>query len=103
MQNAEGGKKDLVERTYQFARRIIRFYQALEKSADGKVLGLQVLRSGTSVGANYREANRGRSKAEFRAKVGECLKEADETDFWLNLLCDEGYMDRESLQPLINE
>jgi four helix bundle protein len=62
-----------------FARRIIRLYVALPKNNTvAQVLGKQMLRSGTSVGANYREANRGRSKAEFISKIGDCLKEADE-------------------------
>ena len=78
MQNAE---TDLAVRTKAFARRIIRLYIALPKETLAQVLGKQVLRSGTSVGANYREARRGRSKAEFSAKIGECLKEADETAY----------------------
>ncbi len=62
-----------------FARRIIRLYGALPKpDVVAQVLGKQLLRSGTSVGANYREARRGRSKVEFMAKIGDCLKEADE-------------------------
>ena len=76
MQNAE---KDLPLRTKSFASRIIRLYVALPKDTLAQVLGKQVLRSGTSVGANYREANRARSKAEFVSKIGDCLKEADET------------------------
>ena len=55
-----------------------------------QVLGKQVLRSGTSVGANYREASRGRSKAEFISKIGDCLKEIEETEYWLELLVDSG-------------
>jgi len=75
---------NLLERTKMFARRIIRLYCALSKNdIAAQVLGKQVLRSGTSVGANYREANRGRSKAEFISKMGDCLKEADETLYWL--------------------
>ena len=76
MQNEE---KDLAPRTKMFARRIIRLYVALSKDTAAQVLGKQALRAGTSVGANYREANRARSKAEFIAKIGDCLKEADET------------------------
>ena len=55
-----------------------------------QVLGKQVLRSGTSVGANYRKASRGRSKAEFISKIGYCLKEIEETEYWLELLVDSG-------------
>ena len=100
MQNEE---KDLLPRTKKFARRIIRLYCALPKSTEAQVLGKQALRSGTSVGANYREANRGRSKAEFIAKVGDCLKEADETAYWLELMIEENIVAAKKLQPLLNE
>ena len=65
-------------------------YSALPKNAVAQVLGKQVLRSATSVGANYREASRGRSKAEFVSKIGDCLKEIDETEYWLELLVESG-------------
>ena len=65
---------DLRERTKVFALRFLRMFAALPKTEEARVLGRQVLRSGTSVGANYREAQRGRSKAEFIAKIGDCLK-----------------------------
>ena len=81
-------EKDLRARTQMFARRIIRLFLALAKDTASQVLGKQVLRAGTSVGANYREAGRARSKAEFASKVGDCLKEADETLYWLELLRD---------------
>jgi four helix bundle protein len=100
MQNEE---KDLAARTKNFARRIIRLYCALPKETVAQVLGKQVLRSGTSVGANYREANRARSKAEFVSKVGDCLKEADETVYWLELLMDEKVVSRTRLSPLFLE
>ena len=96
-------KRDLVPRTNEFARRVIRLYAALPKDTVSQVLGRQLLRSGTSVGANYREANRGRSKAEFIAKIGDCLKEADETVYWLELLRDEGRFPVARLQPLVGE
>ena len=85
MQNEE---KDLAARIKDFARRIIRLYCALPKETVAQVLGKQVLRSGTSVGANYPEANRARSKAEFVSKIGGCLNETDETVYWLELLMD---------------
>ena len=100
MQNAE---KDLALRTKDFARRIIRLYTALPKATVAQVLGRQALRSGTSIGANYREASRSRSKAEFVAKIGDCLKEADETAYWLELLADEGIISQERLAPLLKE
>jgi four helix bundle protein len=79
-------KNDLVERTTMFGLRIVKMFVALPKSEEARVLGKQVLRSGTSVGANYREAQRARSTAEFIAKIGDCLKELDETSYWLELL-----------------
>ena len=68
-----------------------------------QVLGKQMLRSGTSVGANYREAYRARSKAEFISKIGDCLKEADETLYWLELILDESFFPARRLQPLLRE
>ena len=101
MKNEE---KDLLPRTKMFARRIIRLYCSLSKTdIVAQVLGKQVLRSGTSVGANYREANRARSKAEFISKMGDCLKEADETLYWLELLLEEKIVQMTKLQPLAAE
>jgi len=101
MKNEE---KDLLPRTKKFARRIIRLYCSLSKTDTvAQVLGKQVLRSGTSVGANYREANRARSKAEFISKMGDCLKEADETLYWLELLLEEKIVPAAKLQSLTAE
>ena len=100
MMNAE---KDLRERTKEFARRVIRLYAALSKETVAQVLGKQLLRSGTSVGANYREANRARSRPEFIAKIGDCLKEADESVYWIELLLDEHFFPPAQLQPLCHE
>lgn len=95
---------DLPDRTKQFARRIIRLYCALPKANTvAQVLGKQVLRSGTSVGANYREAHRARSRAEFISKVGDSLKEADETLYWLELLMEENVLPGRRLVPLAGE
>jgi four helix bundle protein len=97
-------EKDLRARTKMFARRIIRLYCALPKNnAAAQILGKQALRAGTSVGANYREAHRARSKAEFISKVGDCLKEADETLYWLELLLEEKFVSARRLQPLMKE
>jgi four helix bundle protein len=85
MQNEE---RDLRDRTKQFALRILEMFSVIPKSTQAQVLGKQVLRSGTSVGANYREAYRGRSKAEFVAKCGDSLRELEETAYWLELLVD---------------
>jgi four helix bundle protein len=97
-------EKDLRVRTKTFARRIIRLFVALPKNdAAVQILGKQALRSGTSVGANYREAWRARSKLEFISKIGDCLKEADETLYWLELLVEENFVPARRLQPLLKE
>jgi four helix bundle protein len=77
---------DLRERTTMFALRIVRLVTALPRSATARVMGDQVLRSGTSVGAQYREAHRARSQAEFVSKMQSSLQELDETDYWLELM-----------------
>ena len=84
--------EDLRLRTKKFALDVIRLYATLPKSIDAQVLGRQVLRSGTSVGANYREAYRSRSKVEFIAKIGDCLKELEESSYWFELLAESGIM-----------
>ena len=99
-----GRPPDLKLRTKAFALRIIRMYSVLPKSnAVAQVLGKQVLRSATSVGANYREASRGRSKAEFIAKTGDCLKEIEETEYWLELLGESGCLAAAELADLVDE
>ncbi len=96
--------RDLKVRTKAFALRIIRLYSRLPRTDTvAQVLGKQVLRSGTSVGANYREASRGRSKAEFTSKIGDCLKEIEETEYWLELLIDGGCVAREKMAGLLDE
>jgi four helix bundle protein len=94
---------DLRERTTDFALRIIRMFVALPKTEEARVLGKQVLRSATSVGANYREAHRSRSKAEFVSKLGDCLKELDETAYWLELLDKSGIVPPTKLASLQDE
>ena len=96
-------QKDLKERTKEFALRIIKMYSSLPKSTEARVLGTQVLRSGTSVGANYREASRGRSKAEFVAKMGDCLKELEETMYWFDLLIEGNILPKNKLSGLLQE
>lgn len=100
MQNAE---KDLGPRTKEFARRVIRLFSALPKDTVAQVLGKQLLRAATSVGANYREARRERSKAEFAAKIGDCLREADESAYWLELLLEERFFPPPRIEPLLTE
>ena len=96
--------RDLKPRTKAFALRIIRMYSKLPKNNTvAQVLGKQVLRSGTSVGANYCEASRGRSKAEFISKIGDCLKEVEETEYWLELLVDSECVDAMRMAELLDE
>ena len=94
---------DLKDRTKQFALRILHLYRALPAKEDARILGRQVLRSGTSVGANYRAACRARSRAEFIAKLGIVLEEADETVFWLEMLLEGGLVKRENTDQLLKE
>ncbi len=96
--------QDLKKRTKAFALRIIRLYAKLPKNDTvAQVLGKQVLRSGTSVGANYREASRARSKSEFVSKVGDSLKELDESEYWLELLVDSGCVSAPKMTGLLDE
>lgn len=102
--NYEGAPgQDLRQRTKQFALRVIRLFTSLPKTTEAQVLGKQVLRSGTSVGANYREAHRSRSKPEFISKLGDCLKELDETAYWLELLVESEIVPADHLASLQDE
>ena len=94
---------DLKIRKKQFALRIIRLYTSLPKTNEAQVIGKQVLRSGTSVGAQYREAQRAKSDADFINKVEGSLQELDETGYWLELLKDSGILSAEKLNPLLKE
>ena len=93
----------LRQRTKKFALRIIRLFQHLPRSVEAQVLGKQLLRSGTSVAANYRAAGRARSKAEFISKIGIVLEEADETVFWLECLIEAGIVREQLLADLLRE
>jgi four helix bundle protein len=93
----------LAERTRAFALRIIRLVASLPRSPIAEVLGKQLLRAGTSVGANYREARRARSRADFVAKIGICTQESDESLYWLELLADSAIVRRGLLVPLCRE
>ncbi|MCE9567275.1 MAG: four helix bundle protein [Planctomycetes bacterium] len=91
------------DRTKQFALRVIRMFGALPKRVETEVLGKQVLRSGTSVAANYREACRARSNSEFLAKLGIVEQELDETMLWLELLVESGIVESERMSDLLAE
>jgi four helix bundle protein len=95
--------EELRQRTKQFALRIVRLFQALPRSDEARVLGKQVLRSGTSLAANYRAVCRARSKAEFISKLGTVIEEADETVFWLDLLIEAGIVPRPRMEKLLAE
>jgi len=101
--NEEKAPFDLRERTKLFGPRIVRMFVTLPKTEEARVLGKQLLQSGTSVGANYREAHRSRSKAEFIAKLGDCLKELDETAYWLELLVESDIVPPAKLASLQDE
>jgi four helix bundle protein len=107
-QTEEGEKmtaepQDLRERTKKFALRIIRLYVALPKTTEAQVIGKQMLRSGTSVGAHYREAHRGKSDPDFITKMESGLQELDETAYWLELLEEGGIVTPKLLKPLRQE
>jgi four helix bundle protein len=106
MQNRQNTQNQLQERTKAFALAVIRFVNTLPRNETNRVIGRQLLRSATSVGANYRAACRGRSAAEFRAKLGICEEEADESCYWRELLIAAGIenvTDAESLLKEANE
>ena len=96
-------EEDLRKRTKQFALRIMKLVAALPKSIEGRVVGNQLIRSGTSVGANYRAACKGRSKAEFIAKLGIVEEEADESAYWMELIIEGDLLKEELVQPLLDE
>lgn len=95
--------EDLKKRTKDFALRIIRVYSSLPKQTVAQVLGKQILRSGTSVGAHYREACRSRSNAEFISKIEGGLQELEETIYWLELLIESGLISQAKLNLLLQE
>ena len=96
-------QEQLRDRTKAFAVRVVRVYRTLPYKTDAQILGKQLLRSGTAVAANYRAACRARSKAEWIAKIGIVVEEADETVFWLEMLCDCEIVSRERLRELTTE
>jgi four helix bundle protein len=95
--------EQLRDRTKAFALRIVRLFRSLPKATEAQVIGKQLLRSGTSVAANYRAACHARSKAEFVAKIGVVLEEADESVLWIEMLIDLGVLKKERLDQLLNE
>jgi four helix bundle protein len=94
---------ELRARTKTFALRVVKLYRSLPRSADAQVMGKQLLRCGTSVAANYRASCRARSRAEFAARIGVVVEEADESGFWLEMLTDAGIVRMALLKELLQE
>jgi four helix bundle protein len=95
--------EELKDRTKRFALRILKLAASLPATIEGKVIRGQLVRAGTSVGANYRAACRGRSRAEFAAKIGVVEEEADETAFWLELIIEGAFLKENRVKPLLEE
>jgi len=95
--------QQLKERTKQFAIRMVRLFRSLPKTEEARIIGKQALRSGTSVAANYRAVCRARSKAEFVARIGVVVEEADETVFWLELLVETAIVSQARMNGLLTE
>ena len=96
-------KEELKRRTKQFALQVVRLVEALPRGRTADVLGRQLLRSGTSVGANYRAACRAKSTADFIAKMGIVEEESDESVYWMELLVEAGIVKAEQLESLMKE
>jgi len=94
---------ELKNRSKRFALEIIRLFRSLPKGEDARIIARQLLRSGTSVAANYRAACRARSRAEFLAKIGTVVEEADETVFWLEVLVESGIAQGQLVEPVTRE
>jgi four helix bundle protein len=95
---------DLRDRTFQLGRRVARLFAALPaRNRLAQIYGEQLVRAANSVGANYREAQRGRSRAEYRSKLGDCLRKADETLLWLEAIEADGIVPPQRLAALKKE
>jgi len=94
---------ELKRRTKSFALRVLKLAASLPPTIEGKAIRGQLVRAGTSVGANYRAACRGRSRAEFAAKIGVVEEEADESAFWLELIIDSAFLKESRVRPLLDE
>lgn len=104
MKDEEGRKpEDLKVRTKRFALSVIRMYCDLSKHTEAQVMGKQVLRSGTSVGAHYREGLRARSNAEYVSKIEGGMQELEETMYWVELLADSGILAEETAANIWTE
>jgi four helix bundle protein len=95
--------ENLKKRTKQFALDIVKFFEALPRNETCRILGRQLLRAGTSVGANYRAACRAKSTADFISKMGTVEEEADESSYWIELLVENGAVAETKTAPLLKE
>ena len=102
MDNKDFGNQ-MEKRTKQFALSIIKMSVSLPSIQESKVIKNQIAKSGTSVGANYREANRSRSKADFKNKIKICESEASETVYWLELIKEMNWLDESKIQSILKE
>jgi four helix bundle protein len=102
MDNKEFSKQ-LEKRTREFAVRIIKLSAKLPNTPEGRVVRTQITKAGSSIGANYREANRARSKADFRNKIRICEGEANETQFWLEVIAEVGWLSSEEVKSDYDE
>ena len=98
-----GFNDEFRDRTKKFALRIIKLFRALPKTDEARIIGKQLLRSGTSVGANFRAATRARSRAEFYSKLSIADEEADESLFWMEILTEAGIISGKKLESLMKE
>ena len=96
-------KRELQDRTKQFVLRVLNLVDALPRTAGGRVISMQLVRAATSIGANYRGACRARSRAEFAAKLGVAVEEADESLYWLELVRDGNLLPEKKLSHLLKE
>ena len=96
-------EQEMIKRTKQFALRVMKLVEALPRNVQGRTIASQLMRSGTSVVANYRAACRARSKPEFIAKLGTVEEEADESGFWLELIIESGLLIEKNVRPLLIE
>ena len=95
--------KELEKRTRKFAIRIIKLSAKLPNSPEARVIRNQITKAGTSIGANYREANRSRSKADFRSRIKICESEASETQYWLEIINEMKWIESKELEPNFKE
>ena len=96
-------EKELKDRTKRFALDIVKLVNKLPRTSVGDTIGRQLVKAGTSVGANYRSACRGRSRSEFAAKIGIVEEEADESAFWLEVIAEAGLLEQTLVHPLLDE